>query len=137
MVKTLTREVVLETHVCGTCGITYAAPLGFWDERELDGRIWYCPNGDQRLYSKRIEDQLREELSAKEQRLQQVRRDRDSYREDAESERRSHTATRGHLTRARKRAAAALCPVEDCNKKLVGMAEHLRLVHPDYQPEEA
>ena len=133
----LSSKVTLESHECGECSITYAAPEGFWEERQRDGRTWYCPNGHPRVYRDSTEQKLRRELKAKEERLQELRRARDRYQEERDTEARSHTATKGHLTRARKRAAAALCPVEDCDRKIVDMARHLTAKHPDYQPEEA
>jgi hypothetical protein len=130
-------QTTLEVNVCAECGITFAAPEGFWSERERDGRIWYCPNGHQRVYRETVEQQLRRELQQKEERLQRVRQDRDRYRDQADAEARSHAATRGHLTRTRRRAAAAVCPVDGCKRTIQQMARHLRTKHPDYRPAEA
>ena len=46
------------------------------------------------------------------------------------AEERSHSATRGHVTRQKKRAAAGVCPC--CNRTFKQLARHMERKHPNY-----
>lgn len=46
------------------------------------------------------------------------------------AEERSHAATRGHLTRTKKRGGHGVCPC--CNRTFQQLARHMKSKHPDY-----
>ena len=50
-----------------------------------------------------------------------------------EYERRSHSATKGLLTKERNRTLAGLCPC--CDKHYVSLAKHIKTQHPEFNPE--
>lgn len=47
-----------------------------------------------------------------------------------EAERRAHAATKGQLTKTRKRVAGGVCPC--CNRSFVNLGRHMAGQHPDY-----
>lgn len=52
-----------------------------------------------------------------------------------ESERRAHAATKGQLTKTKKRIANGVCPC--CNRSFANLERHMAGQHPDYpQPGE-
>jgi len=108
-----------------TCGIAYAIPQEL-DRQLLDkraGKNTWCPLGHQWHYTGKTDA----EKLADEHRRHQATRDL------LHQEERSHQATRGHLTRARKRAAAGLCPC--CHRSFQNVQRHMKSKHPDFNPE--
>jgi hypothetical protein len=117
------------THMeCGSCGVQFAIPETMRAECERHhGREWYCPNGHSRIYTKTADVKLREARAALERERQRVRATHDLLA----AEERSHAATRGHLTRQKKRVAAGVCPC--CNRTFQQLSRHMKTKHPDYQ----
>lgn len=137
--ETFAGQSDLKVMCCPTCGIIYAIPERLRARaKELGGRqrVWFCPNGHELGYSGRSEAQTERERAEKaaaqvrwaEQRLRAER----ELREDTE---RRLSAQKGQTTKARKRAAAALCPC--CNRSFVQLRRHMETKHPDYDPERA
>lgn len=119
----------LTTIVCGECGIPFAVPEKWREARQADKRGFYCPNGHPRVYRETTEHKLRAELD-------QMKADRDYWSmrtreagEATERERRQHSATKGQLTKTRKRAAAGLCPC--CSRSFVDVRRHMANKHPE------
>lgn len=79
---------------CGECGIRFAFDSELHDRRRNDGRTFYCPNGHPRAYIETENDRLRKQLES-------ANRSSQSTRDALERERRSHSATKGQLTKAR------------------------------------
>jgi septal ring factor EnvC (AmiA/AmiB activator) len=91
---------------------------------ECGGDFW-CPNGHKLSYTETDADRLRDELARAKTDLLRAREARDSAE-------RSAAAYKGEVTKAKKRAAAALCPC--CNRSFVQLRRHLASQHPDYDP---
>jgi len=115
-------ETLIVTHCW--CGVALAIPenLSTYAHRHK-GKAVFCPLGHEFVYSDTVEEQL-----ARERRAHQATKDL------LHAEERSHVATRGHLTRARKRAAAGVCPC--CGRTFKQLARHMQTQHPDFKPEE-
>jgi hypothetical protein len=107
------------------CGITLAVPETLYDHAKQDDKNQiYCPLGHTFVFR----DNYRTKLEAE-------RRRHLATRELLEAEERSHVATRGHLTRARKRAAAGVCPC--CHRTFQNVARHVASKHPGFEPSAA
>jgi len=129
------------------CGMTYAIPaaLDKHATSQRDNRIpetqrteIFCPLGHTWIRSgksrldlakEELERVQREKIWA-ENRANRIQLERDAAQRQA-------SAYKGQATRARKRAAAALCPVEGCGRSFVQIARHLTTKHPDYVAEHA
>lgn len=60
-------DVEMEVITCGECGISFALPARFLDERRKDHKGFYCPSGHSRYFpGKSDEEKLREKLKQKE-----------------------------------------------------------------------
>jgi hypothetical protein len=109
------------------CGIPFAIPENLHDWMGLkQGNSCHCPNGHKMIFGNTIEEQLAE---AK-RRLEEARRREGATRSLLEQEERSHSATRGHLTRARNqvhRAEHGVCP--HCNRTFQNLARHMETKH--------
>jgi hypothetical protein len=122
----------LTTVTCATCSMLYAIPSGLhraareWAGDRDDGRGWKlcCPVGHTWWYTgkktraERLEEQLRVALL-------QSQAERD-LREDTE---RRLRAQKGATTKAKKRAAAGVCPC--CGRSFVQLRRHMASQHPD------
>lgn len=126
---TLTYTGQLVTTTCW-CGIHYAIPKELFDVvhgQHRDGRKQtdiYCPVGHVWAFAGEGEaEQLRKQLEREQQRLQ-------ATRDLLAHEERSHAATRGHLTRTKKRVGNGVCPC--CGRTFQQLARHMKAKHPDY-----
>ena len=112
---------------CGGCGVSYALSDDFIEARQNDHKTWYCPNGCSRYYPAKSE---KEKLQAEVNRL---RATNSHLYDQNDSLRRSRNATKGHLTRTKKRIANGVCPC--CNRTFADLAKHMSTKHPKYNPE--
>ncbi len=115
------------------CGIHYAIPSEFYkllQDQHRDGLKQtqvYCPLGHTWVFAGKGEaEALREQLKREQQRSKAAR---DLLRH----EERSHAATRGHLTRTKKRVAHGVCPC--CNRTFKQLSRHMANKHPEYVAE--
>lgn len=98
---------------CGgeKCGITYAVPEVWYNQKRNDHTGFFCPNGCSRVFKgESDEDRLRREnqrLIQKRAELEDDIRERDKK---LENERKRSTAFKGHVTRIKNRVAAGVCP---------------------------
>jgi DNA repair exonuclease SbcCD ATPase subunit len=109
------------------CGIRLAIPDNLYRYLQKDEKNHcYCPLGHTFVFS----NTLREQLEETKRRLEEARRREGATRSLLEQEERSHAATRGHLTRARKqvdRAEHGVCP--HCNRSFQNLARHMKTKH--------
>jgi len=122
----LTYTEKLVTTVCW-CGVHLAIPanLDRW-LRESDTHSCYCPTGHKFVYSDGFEQQLEKERKRLREEQQRLRATRDLLR----AEERAHAATKGSLTKVKKRAANGVCPC--CKRSFVQLHRHMKAKHPDY-----
>lgn len=133
MGETLRLHVVQDFVIeeCCTCGVSFAMTTTFYNNAKkhsqasgYDTKCFYCPNGHSQSYIGENEAQkLRHRLRGAQDELAFARKQRDK-------EQRRTAAVKGHLTRAKKRAAAGTCPC--CKRTFAKMSEHLLKQHPDY-----
>lgn len=114
----------LEVEVC-TCGVLFAAPESMLDSRRQDGRSFYCPNGHSLAYSSENAS-LKRQLANERDRAGRLAAERDQTKA-------SLAATKGHLTRARHRAASGVCPVQGCKRHFKDLERHIASKHPDFK----
>ena len=110
---------------CGTCGVPYGQDAEFNKMRVDDHRMFYCPNGHGRYYSRRNETE-----EAKE-RLRIARLQRDTARDEAAYARRSASAAKGHLTRRMNLIRRGVCPEPGCLHTFRDLGRHYGSKHPD------
>jgi hypothetical protein len=128
--STLTYTGRLVVTTCW-CGIRHAVPQELYEmvERQhRDGRKQrdiYCPLGHAWQFSGESEAVVLRRQLAQSQRATQASRDL------LRQEERSHSATRGHLTRQKKRIAAGVCPC--CHRSFKQLARHMETKHPEYR----
>lgn len=111
---------------CPSCGVLFGITEELQTRRQKDGKSFYCPNGHSMSYSDTLEKQFRreqEKTARLTSNLDQVRADRDAVE-------RSRRATKGQLTKIRRRVANGVCPC--CNRTFDDLTAHMQTKHPDY-----
>lgn len=120
-------QLSFEVHQCGTCGVIWALEDTFMDARRDDHQGWQCPNGHSFVFKGESErERLRRQLDEERRRVS-------ATRDLLAAEERSHAATRGHLTRTKKRVANGVCPC--CGRTFQQLARHMKTKHPEYVEE--
>ena len=120
---------------CANCGIVFGISTELEKRLRENGTTFYCPNGHSQYFAnsdlkeaKQEAESLRKALAVQEAATKRERQ----RRENAEH---SLRATKGHVTRLRKRAQAGLCPV--CNRHFEALERHMHSKHPDCELEVA
>ena len=86
-------KIVRET--CCVCGIVFGMEEEYRKRKSEEGDGFYCPNGHKQWYVEPKIPMLKKEI-------ERLRQDKAYCGRKLENERRSHRATKGHLTRKKK-----------------------------------
>lgn len=133
---TLTETRTLSTLTCSECQVLFALDDAFIRQRHSDRKTWYCPNGHSQWYPGKTDEQRVKEAQAQMEAAQATAR---MLRKQVSTERASHAATKGQLTRKRKeleRVGHGVCPVKGCRRHFANVAAHIERQHPDYSQED-
>lgn len=126
------------TQVCcnSQCGIAFAVPSTWDEQKRKDHTTFYCPNGHAQSYTVRSEE---EKLRAERDRLAQRIAERDDevrhQREMREATERQLSATRGVVTRIKNRVGHGVCPC--CSRTFQDLQRHMKTQHAEYAKEVA
>lgn len=120
---TIRNDTTLVLQDCITCGVQFGVTAQFDRRRLADKQSFYCPNGHAQAYVESEAARLRKQL-------EQARARATSTADQLEAERKAHAATKGQLTKTRKRVAGGVCPC--CNRSFVNLGRHMAGQHPDY-----
>lgn len=117
------------TTVTCWCGVMHAIPESLNAQAHNKGTSVYCPLGHVWVYTETNEQKLKKAQArlAEEQRRTQAARDLLAQEE------RSHAATRGQVTKLKKRAANGVCAC--CNRTFQNLAHHMATKHPELASE--
>jgi hypothetical protein len=114
------------------CGIAVAVPQTLHRRANESDEIGiYCPLGHKFFFT----ETTQQKLDRAQQALKDAEKRERAVRENLRAEERSHIATRGHLTRHKKRAKAGVCPC--CHRTFKQLSAHMSNKHPDFDPEAA
>lgn len=110
-------SVKMETTECVTCGIMFAFPVGFDEERRKDHKGFYCPNGHSQHYTAESDAERNARLLKEEQARHQrtITRNNELAEEKAKLERKLRRVDRG------------VCP--ECNRSFTNLARHMACKH--------
>jgi hypothetical protein len=125
--ETITYTGVLVVEECCVCGMTFAMPEDFQRQKRkktASTLTFYCPAGHSQHYTgesaEQREKRWRHEAEARARAIE------DQFK----AERKSHSATKGQLTKVKRRAAAGVCPC--CTRTFQNVQRHMETQHPDY-----
>lgn len=121
---TLNTTETLESLSCSRCGVLFAFPESMVTNRRADGETFWCPNGHGQVFRETEVMRLRKRLERAESSIT-------AWRDQAEAAERSLRTTRGHLTRARNKQQAGVCPADGCHRHFENLQRHIATKHPD------
>jgi hypothetical protein len=126
---TIAVEVSLETVTCchRECGVTFAVPTDWAQQRRRDHSWWYCPNGHQQHWGGKTKeekeiDRLRAQLDQSEAAERELRREKDRLANDLMDKAKE-------LKRVHRRAHAGVCP--HCTRTFANVQRHMAKQHPE------
>lgn len=126
--------VTLEAVTCCNCGIVFGMESNYIRERKRDHKSWTCPNGHRQHWAQQSEaERLRDQLAREKHLREQADARARSNREEAERIARRLIATRGVVTRHKKKIAAGRCPC--CSHLFKDLKAHMEKRHPGWNPE--
>jgi uncharacterized protein (UPF0212 family) len=117
-------EITIEIRKCPVCGVYYGLDKDYYDKKYENNGSWYCPNGHSIVFTKSQPDVLKQQVKDLENRLA-------AQKAHTESIKRSRSAIKGQLTKAKKRIGAGVCPC--CNRQFSNLREHMGHMHPEYK----
>jgi len=132
MIFTVEREVTITILDCCTCGGPVA--LSKDQERSLreSHRPFYCPAGHSQAFEAETEaERLRRVLHLSEIEKTRIAAELAQARTEADAALGEMVAAQQDAARAKRRAAAALCPC--CNRSFTQLRRHLQTKHPEYK----
>lgn len=115
---------------CYKCGVAIVVPRHFIEERKQDKGEFWCINGHAQAFVESSVDRLKKELAEKDKALANERKRAEWARQDLRNEQRSHAATKGQVTKLKKRTAAGVCPC--CTRTFQNLQRHMKTKHPEY-----
>lgn len=125
-------DVQLVTEDCCSCYITFAIPKDLRDKLVAEKTSFYCPRGHSQSYTGKTEAQKQRERAERLERTVAAREeDLRLEQRRLSNERKAHAATKGQLTKTRKRAEKGVCPAPGCKRSFVNVARHVAHQHPD------
>jgi hypothetical protein len=114
-------ELIQVTCARSSCGVTFGLAKHHHTALRDSHNSFYCPNGHMQSYPQEtVEEKLKRELE-----WETAAYKRACVRADREA--RSHTATKGHLTRVKKRAHNGVCI--HCNRTFPNLSRHMKSKH--------
>lgn len=117
-------RVELKIEECCNCGILFAMPDDWQRRRRNDHGTFYCPAGHAQHYTAKSDAQLLADERARSTRLLA---DLDQAQAATRDEERRHAATKGQLTKVRKRVANGVCP--ECHRSFANLRNHMDTKH--------
>ena len=122
------HQIYLEMETCCNCGI----PFGITSDRmkvlRERGGDFYCTNGHSQRYTETDNMRLKKQLRNVNQQLEWSET-------NLQSEKDSHRATRGVVTKIKKRTGNGECPC--CNRSFQNLRRHMGTKHPDFKEEKS
>lgn len=127
--------VALSVYECRSCNVVYGASSSFIEERQHDGKTFYCPNGHSNVFGGPTEEErLRSELAATRDSLAYERSSHDQTRASLTATKAAKTRIKRDRDRLHQFVGAGQCPVPGCRRHLKDLARHMESCHPDWAP---
>lgn len=111
------------------CGLPFAVPSSLARMHNEEGHGIFCPLGHETFRKKTDNKKLREELEVQRQNAKYWQERTREERETVRRIDRRLSATRGVVTRIKKRIHAGTCP--HCRRTFQNVANHMKNMHPE------
>lgn len=129
--STIDIGITLETLSCANCGMTFAFPEVVHTRYRHSHDSFYCPVGHQNYYPGKSDlEKVNAQLESTKASLVFERNLREGAQRQREAVERSLAATRGVVTKLKKRVGSGVCPC--CNRHFSALERHMATKHPDF-----
>ncbi len=128
----ITLSVTFEVITCchEGCGLVFAVPTWWGQNRRSDHVRFYCPNGHgQSFFGKSEAEKERDLRKQAEQRILDAQARANEARHEAEVLKRQVAVQKGLTTRIKNRVHRGVCTC--CNRTFTNVAEHMKTKHPE------
>lgn len=129
----MTDMKLFEEQDCIHCGVRFGVPPGYTEQRRADRGTFYCPNGHSMAYKESTADVLRRERDKLKQNEAWYEDRLKAERASREAAERKLAASKGQITKIKKRAAAGICPC--CSRHFTDLERHMGTKHPGFVAE--
>ncbi len=127
MLTYITEMVIVN---CCNCGMAFAMTNDFYRRRSTEGGNFYCPSGHSQYYTTTENQRLKNEVDRLARQKQLAEDDATHHEEARRRVERKLAATKGVVTRVKKRINNGVCPC--CQRHFCNMERHMRSKHPQY-----
>lgn len=124
MTDTMQATTTLAVEVCCKCGMTFGLPNSLQTRLRRTHDGFYCPHGHRQYYFSESD------VEQANRKLQQERAAHDQTRAGLRDTERSLRATKGVVTRTKRRIANGVCPC--CKRSFANVKRHMEKKHPEY-----
>ena len=121
--ETFAELTTFAVESCCNCHVQFAMTDALRRQRLKDGKPFYCPNGHSQYYSENDDKKWKRIL-------ENERSTTEYYRNQTQIARLSLRATKGEVTKLKKRVMAGMCPC--CDRKFANLEKHMAKIHPDF-----
>ena len=118
-------EVVLDSLECAHCGIDFALPQNFIEQRRDDGKTFWCPSGHGNVFG----DSLQKQLVAEQDRNVALQADLDRTRRARLQAETAVLDKTKEIARMQRRSRAGVCQL--CHRHFVNVEQHVATKHPE------
>lgn len=119
---------------CANCYGLFAMTREMNQRFRKNGKTFHCPMGHGNWYGESEEDLLKKKLKREKESKEYLKRSREHYREKANQVGYSLRATKGVVTKLKKKIAAGKCPA--CEAEFDDLKAHMENDHPGYVVDE-
>ena len=131
MSNSIDVKITLDPVTCCACGVVFGMERHLKKQRVEDHASFYCPNGHSQHFTGETEaDQLRKQLKQRENSLKWARERAAGEERRADHAERRLAATKGVVTKMKKRVGAGVCPC--CNRHFSALERHMASQHPEF-----
>lgn len=131
----------LITESCYSCGLLFAMTADYRNRKLEDHSSFYCPNGHSQGYigetkeqkAKKAQQAAETDAAAARRQLAYARTRALNAEAETRRKARQLSAAKGNLTKAKKRAAAGVCPC--CHRTFSQVQRHMTGKHPEFVAE--
>ena len=117
----------MKIDTCSECGIAFGLPMHFYNTRQSDKKVFYCPNGHHQYFIRSKLDVALAEKAAAITQMQAQINEQTHARLVAEKELESQ---KRKLRKVEKRIANGVCTC--CNRSFGDLQKHMASKHPTY-----
>lgn len=103
----------------------FVVPATWKDLKRADNSTFYCPNGHSQHFP-----EGKTELELEKEKNEKLKRDIEFYKRQNQVEKKSHSATKGQITKLRNRVKNGVCPC--CNRHFINLERHMKTKHKDF-----